>query len=82
MPDQTASGTSEPVPYEDNPNTPITYFDICGANGLMAGAVQIELATRVLVPIVGTNAAKIQIRYNRPPQMQPGSRCSVARCDQ
>jgi hypothetical protein len=37
--------------YEDTgAMTPVVYFDIVGAYGTMNGAVEIELATRILVP--------------------------------
>jgi hypothetical protein len=37
--------------YEDTgPAAPLIYFDIVGAYGTMNGAVEIELATRILVP--------------------------------
>jgi len=38
-------------PYEDTGGlTPLVYFDIVGAYGIMHGAIEIELATRILVP--------------------------------
>jgi hypothetical protein len=37
--------------YEDTGATaPFVYFDIVGAYGTMHGAVEVELATRILVP--------------------------------
>ena len=37
--------------YEDTGGTaPLVYFDIVGAYGTMNGAVEVELATRILVP--------------------------------
>ena len=37
--------------YEDSgAATPLVYFDIVGAYGTMNGSVEIELATRILVP--------------------------------
>ena len=37
--------------YEDTgAAAPLVYFDIVGAYGVMNGAVEIELATRILVP--------------------------------
>ena len=45
---------SQPPPgliYEDTGSAaPLVYFDIVGAYGTMHGAVEIELATRILVP--------------------------------
>jgi hypothetical protein len=38
--------------YEDTgAAAPLVYFDIVGAYGTMHGAVEVELATRILVPI-------------------------------
>jgi hypothetical protein len=37
--------------YEDTGGTaPLVYFDIIGAYGTMHGTVEVELATRILVP--------------------------------
>jgi hypothetical protein len=37
--------------YEDTgAAAPLVYFDIVGAYGTMNGAVEVELATRILVP--------------------------------
>jgi hypothetical protein len=37
--------------YEDTGSAaPVVYFDIVGAYGTMHGAVEVELATRILVP--------------------------------
>ena len=38
------------APYEDTGRATFIYFDIASAHGIMNGAVQIELASRVLVP--------------------------------
>jgi hypothetical protein len=39
------------VVYEDTGGlTPLVYFDIAGAYGTFQGAIEIELATRILVP--------------------------------
>ena len=38
------------TPYEDNGLAPLVYFDISAAHGVMNGAIQIELASRILVP--------------------------------
>ena len=44
----------QPAPallYEDTGSAaPLVYFDIVGAYGIMHGTVEIELATRILVP--------------------------------
>ena len=46
--------TPEPPPeivYQDTGGlAPLIYFDIVGAYGTMSGAVEIELATRILIP--------------------------------
>jgi hypothetical protein len=42
---------SSDLVYEDTgAMTPVVYFDIVGAYGTMNGAVEVELATRILVP--------------------------------
>jgi hypothetical protein len=46
------AGETNPVPTFRDPDTaPIVYFDVAPTFGTMNGAVQIELATRVLVPV-------------------------------
>lgn len=47
-------------PYEDLATAPVVYFDVVGANGIMNGAVQIELAQRILVPVAGSNDVTIK----------------------
>jgi hypothetical protein len=47
--------TSNPPPYEDSGTAPFVYFDIIPAQGVMNGAIQIELASRILVPGAGTS---------------------------
>ena len=46
--------TPKPLPdliYEDTGAlAPVVYFDIVGAYGTMHGAIEVELATRILVP--------------------------------
>ena len=42
-------------PYEEIPAAPVVYFDLVAANGIMNGAIQIELAHRILTPVVGSN---------------------------
>jgi len=46
--------TAKPPPdfiYEDTSSAaPVIYFDIVGAYGTMHGAIEVELATRTLVP--------------------------------
>ena len=39
------------IVYEDTGGmAPLVYFDIVGAYGIMHGAIEIEVATRILVP--------------------------------
>jgi hypothetical protein len=45
-------------PYEDNSTAPLVYFDLVPAHGTMNGAVQIELASRILAPAEGVVAIK------------------------
>lgn len=49
-----------PLIYEDTgAAAPVVYFDIVGAYGTMNGSVELELATRILVPKSdGTTEAK------------------------
>jgi hypothetical protein len=47
MAEPTGGGSSSPPPYEERFGAPIVYFDLVAANGLMNGAVEIELAHRV-----------------------------------
>ncbi len=45
--------------YEDTGGAaPLIYFDIVAAYGAMNGAVEIELATRILVPKAGATEVK------------------------
>src|ERR1700704_2550588 len=40
-----------PLIYEDTgASAPLVYFDIVGAYGTMNGSIEVELATRILVP--------------------------------
>ncbi len=51
MADREAPKPSSEVIYEDTGGAvPIVYFDIVGAYGTMQGAIEIELATRILIP--------------------------------
>ncbi len=50
MADQTTTKPADLI-YEDTGGlAPLVYFDIVGAYGTMNGAVEVELATRILVP--------------------------------
>jgi hypothetical protein len=48
-PEVTAASTG--IVYEDTGSAaPLIYFDIVGAYGTMSGMIEIELATRILIP--------------------------------
>lgn len=47
-------------PFEDTANAPFIYFDISPAYGILNGAVQVELASRILIPDA---SGPIEIRY-------------------
>jgi hypothetical protein len=38
-------------PYRETDTAPVIYFDVIAAHGVMNGAIQIELAGRILTPI-------------------------------
>jgi hypothetical protein len=42
--------SAQTPPYEDSGTAPFIYFDIAPIFGVMAGAIQIELASRILIP--------------------------------
>lgn len=51
MADQENPKPSPDIVYEDTGGTaPLVYFDIVGAYGTMHGTIEVELATRTLVP--------------------------------
>jgi hypothetical protein len=53
MADQPTSKPPPPLIYEDTgAAAPLVYFDIVGAYGTMNGSIELELATRILVPKV------------------------------
>lgn len=53
--------SEQPIPpFEDNANAPVVYFDLVAANGVMNGAVQIELAQRILTPVSGSNDVNVK----------------------
>lgn len=49
MPD--ASIPASPPAYRDSDSAPFIVFDVAGAFGVMAGAIQVELGGRTLRPI-------------------------------
>jgi hypothetical protein len=55
MSDSTETSATAP-PYKDSASAPFVYFDLTGALGVMNGAVQIELASRILIPLPDGNA--------------------------
>jgi hypothetical protein len=42
--------SAQTPPYEDAGTAPFIYFDIAPSFGVFAGAIQIELASRILIP--------------------------------
>jgi hypothetical protein len=54
MSDPTSGAPAAP-PYHERPDAPVVYFDLIAAHGIMNGAIQIELACRVLTPGDGTD---------------------------
>ena len=50
MTDQPPSKPPDLIYEDTGALAPLVYFDIVGAYGIMNGAVEIELATRILVP--------------------------------
>ena len=50
MTDQPPAKPSDLIYEDTGAMAPLVYFDIVGAYGIMNGAVEIELATRILVP--------------------------------
>jgi len=48
--DQPPAKPSELIYEDTGAAAPLVYFDIVGAYGTMNGAVEVELATRILVP--------------------------------
>jgi hypothetical protein len=51
MPDENAPKTPDAIIYVDNNLAPVISFDIAPAHGVLAGAVQVELAARTLNPL-------------------------------
>jgi hypothetical protein len=63
----TGEGMSDPdtkpadtVTYVDMTTAPIVYFDIAPAHGVMAGAIEIELAARTLNPLAD---GSVEVRF-------------------
>ena len=50
MADQTTTKPADLIYEDTGALAPLVYFDIVGAYGTMNGAVEVELATRILVP--------------------------------
>ena len=42
-------------PFRNTDTAPFIYFDVVAANGIMAGAIQIELCARILTPLARAN---------------------------
>ena len=51
---------ADTVTYVDRPDAPIVYFDIAPAHGVMAGAIEIELAARTLNPL---SDGSVEVRF-------------------
>jgi len=51
MPEHEKPNTTEGIAYMDNNSAPLIYFDIAPAHGILAGAIQVELAARTLNPL-------------------------------
>ena len=51
MPDENAPKTPDAIIYVDNSHAPVVSFDIAPAHGVLAGTVQVELASRTLNPL-------------------------------
>jgi hypothetical protein len=44
--------------FKDNPNAPFIYFNIAQSFGVIAGAIEVELVARSLIPSTGTLTAE------------------------
>lgn len=51
MPDEIPPKTADTIIYVDNNLAPVVSFDIAPAHGVLAGTVQVELASRTLNPL-------------------------------
>jgi hypothetical protein len=51
MPDEIPPKAADAIIYVDNNLAPVISFDIAPAHGVLAGAVQVELAARTLNPL-------------------------------
>jgi len=52
---ETTTGAPAAPAYQERFDAPVVYFDFVAANGIMNGAIEIELAHRVLTPGAGTD---------------------------
>jgi hypothetical protein len=52
--------STAPPPYTNPDSTPFVYFDIVPAHGVMNGAIQLELAARVLTP---TQDGEVRVEF-------------------
>ena len=73
MTDQPTTKPGDLVYEDTGANAPLVYFDIVGAYGTMNGSIEIELATRILVPEAGW-LDRGQIHFLRPPSLHPERR--------
>jgi hypothetical protein len=42
-------------PYRNRDDAPFIYFDAVAANGILAGAIEVELCARILTPLADSN---------------------------
>ena len=65
-----------PPPYEERFSAPVVYFDLIAANGMMNGAIEIELAHRVLTPGTGADV-KISFTTSGRLRCSPAAACAL-----
>jgi hypothetical protein len=51
MSDENTPKAADAIVYVDNSHAPVVSFDIAPAHGVLAGTVQVELASRTLNPL-------------------------------
>ena len=75
--DQTTSKPADLIYEDTGALAPLIYFDIVGAYGTMNGAVEVELATRILVPRPD-GTTEVKFISKRPDPLQPERRHQFA----
>jgi hypothetical protein len=75
QPAKEADLTDQPPipPYDNIPTAPYVYFDIVAAQGHMGGAIQLELAARHLIPIVGETGVHVHLATSARLRCSPGA---------